>query len=181
MVIRRIGCWTLLIALALWAQGCAHNEPVETKQQSSIQKSLVGTWSCSYNTRSKDRSQNVSVDGKTTMRFTDTQIFTDGVSTWLFPKDKMRNPVTLRFQNSYQANYTVIEDASPKIVYYIIDGSVAQISTDQRVKEFRFESDPSRRNESTIVRLTNDTLVVRSLESYKGDTSITNAKCLRTQ
>ena len=180
-MLRRIGCWTLLIASALWAQGCAHNEPVETKQQSSIQKSLVGTWSCSYNTHSKDRSLNVSVDGKTTMRFTDTQIFADGVSTWLFSKGKTRNPVTLRFQNSYQANYTIIEDTSPKIVYYIIDGSVAQISTDQRVKEFRFESDPLRRNESTIIRLTNDTLVMRSLESNKGNISITNIECLRIQ
>ena len=45
-MIRRIGCWTLLIASALWAQGCAHSSQASSLPQA--QRMIQGQWKCTF-------------------------------------------------------------------------------------------------------------------------------------
>ena len=100
-MIRRIGFWTLLIASALWAQGCAH---VDVPQQKTIQQQLIGTWSC--------RTEILSISMKSLMQFTETQLFAKHRIVFSSLKNTMIGQV---------ANYTILNDKLPIISYEVTE------------------------------------------------------------
>lgn len=174
---RRLGFWTLLITSTLWVQGCAHN--IE-KQQKSIQQKLIGTWSCVNSTQAEGQSLGSSIKGTSTLRFTDTQIFSDGVSMWHVSPKGQASSEQVNIRHSYVASYTLIDEPLPKIVFYVSKGSMTQLSDNKRIKKLAFHSDPNRRNEANITRLTDKSLSIQSVEPNKnGSVSTTKTECTR--
>ena len=97
----RLGYWALLIALMLWAQGCAH---VDVKRQNLIQQQLIGTWEC--------KKGDLFISTYSTIHFTETQMFVE--TSFKFPK-------TSKFSDKYIANYNVLTAVSSKIGFEIIE------------------------------------------------------------
>ena len=173
----RFGYWTLLIASALWAQGCAHTS--HPFPDSSPHK-LLGAWECSATTQTENQLTTTSVNTRSILYFSETQMTSEGISIWdIKPKtSNSASQVTLR--HKFIANYQLLDkETPPKIIFYVVENSVTEISTSSTMKSAKFLSNPKQRNQSTIVKLTNNELILQTIEPYKKDVSKTQMQCNR--
>ena len=173
----RFGFWTLLIASTLWTQGCTHTSHPFSD---STPHKLLGAWECSVTTQTGNQLTTISIDTRSTLYFSETQMISEGISTLeLTPKTSNSvSQVTLR--HKYIANYQLLDkEAPPKIVFYVVEHNVTEISTSSTVKSAKFLYNPKQRNQSTIVKLTDNELTLQTIEPYQKDISKTQVQCNR--
>ena len=102
-MIRRIGFWTLLIASALWAQGCAHSKEITTLEDTH--KALQGLWQCEMQ---KLLDQNTSSQVKSLISITDHQIIEE--STFTIKKLFSKEPEYMNSQIKWLMAYKLLDE-----------------------------------------------------------------------